>query len=56
MKKILIIHTKYRNLGGEDIAVENEVSILSKYFEIETLYYDNRKVSIYSVLVYETPS
>jgi len=51
MKKILIIHTKYRNLGGEDIAVENEVSILSKYFEIETLYYDNRKVSIFSDLV-----
>ena len=23
MKKILVIHTKYRNLGGEDIAVEN---------------------------------
>ena len=51
MKKILIIHTKYRNLGGEDIAVENEVSILSKYFEIETLYFSNQGVSIFSDLI-----
>lgn len=41
MKKILVIHTKYRNLGGEDIAVNNEVNILKKYFEVETLYFEN---------------
>ena len=28
MKKILIIHNNYRNIGGEDIAVKNEISYL----------------------------
>ena len=25
MKKLLVVHNKYQFLGGEDIAVENEV-------------------------------
>ena len=29
MKKILIIHNKYQTLGGEDIAVKNEIASLS---------------------------
>ena len=41
MKKILIIHNKYRNLGGEDIAVENEVNFLSKHYDVRTLFLDN---------------
>ena len=41
MKKILIIHNKYRELGGEDIAVSNEINLLKKHFEIETLFFDN---------------
>jgi len=41
MKKILVIHTKYRNKGGEDIAVENEVALLKKNFVIEELYFTN---------------
>ncbi len=41
MKKILIIHNKYQNIGGEDIAVDNEVSLLKNYFEVETLFYSN---------------
>lgn len=41
MKKILIVHTRYQNVGGEDIAVENEVNFLSKYFEVDTLYFQN---------------
>jgi hypothetical protein len=28
MKKILVLHNKYRFLGGEDTAVENEVEFL----------------------------
>ena len=34
MKKILVIHTKYRNKGGEDIAVENEIVLLKENFVI----------------------
>ena len=41
MKKILIVHTKYRLRGGEDIAVENETKFLKKHFQIETLTFSN---------------
>ena len=41
MKKILVIHTRYQNIGGEDIAVENEVRFLNKHYQIETLYFQN---------------
>ena len=43
MKKLLIIHTKYRNTGGEDIAVTNEVNYFSKYFNVKVVYFDNSK-------------
>ena len=43
MKKILVIHTKYRITGGEDIAVSSEVETLKKYFNVETLYFSNNK-------------
>jgi rRNA maturation endonuclease Nob1 len=51
MKKILVIHTKYRNQGGEDVAVKNEVETLSKSFIVETLYYENSELSILSDLI-----
>jgi len=41
MKKILVIHNKYRNLGGEDVSVSNEVELLSKYYETRVLYFEN---------------
>ena len=41
MEKILIVHTNYQNIGGEDIAVKNEISFLEKYFQVETLLYSN---------------
>ena len=41
MKKILVVHNKYRNLGGEDIAVANEVALLKQYFKVEELYFEN---------------
>ena len=33
-KKILIIHTHYQEKGGEDIAVDEEVKFLSKFFNM----------------------
>ena len=30
--KVLLIHTKYQNIGGEDIAVENEIKFLQDNF------------------------
>ena len=41
MKKILLVHNKYRETGGEDIAVENELNFLKKYHTVELLYFDN---------------
>ena len=45
MKKLLIIHTKYRNIGGEDIAVNNEINLFSKYFEVKVLYFYNNNLA-----------
>ena len=41
MKKILIIHNNYRQVGGEDIAVENEIEFLDNVYQVETLIFDN---------------
>jgi len=41
MKKILIIHNRYRIIGGEDIAVKNEADLLKNHFEIKVIYFDN---------------
>ncbi len=42
MKKLLLIHNNYRETGGEDIAVQNEISILEKHFIVETIYFSNK--------------
>jgi len=41
VKKILLIHTKYQNIGGEDIAVDNEIDLLEKEYEIKSLILEN---------------
>ena len=51
MKKILVINTIYRNQGGEDVAVKNEVETLRKSFIVETLYFENSELSILSDLI-----
>ena len=35
MKKILLIHNRYRYQGGEDLAVENELQLLKKDYIVE---------------------
>jgi len=55
MKKLLIIHTKYRNIGGEDIAVNNEVDLFSKYFKVKVVYFDNNNLEFpYDYLAFLT--
>lgn len=39
--KVLLIHTKYQNIGGEDIAVESEASF-KKHYELEEIYFSNQ--------------
>ena len=48
--KILVLHNKYRNLGGEDIAVSNEIEFLKKYYDVKVLYFSNNKNISLSVL------
>ena len=48
MKKILIIHNKYQNIGGEDIAVDQEVNTLKKYFDVHELYFSNNFSNYFS--------
>lgn len=45
MKKLLIIHNKYRIRGGEDIVVEQETKVLEKHFIVNSLIFSN-KVSL----------
>lgn len=40
-KKILLVHNRYQSTGGEDIAVDEEVKFLSKYFDVRTLFFTN---------------
>tara|TARA_A100001011_G_scaffold51538_2_gene49590 strand:- start:1969 stop:3117 length:1149 start_codon:yes stop_codon:yes gene_type:complete len=42
MKKILVVHNKYKLVGGEDIAVDNEILFLSKFYDVETLFFENK--------------
>ena len=48
MKKILIIHTRYMNIGGEDIAVDNELQLLNKNYEVRFLSFKNDLSNIIS--------
>jgi len=41
MKKILVIHNVYNLRGGEDIAVEKEIDLLKKYYDVKLLNYFN---------------
>ena len=51
MKKLLIIHNEYRNLGGEDIAVNNEIDFLKKYYQVRSVRYDNKIISLLKQVV-----
>uniref|UniRef100_UPI004049666C glycosyltransferase n=1 Tax=Gelidibacter sp. TaxID=2018083 RepID=UPI004049666C len=41
--KILVIHTRYRQKGGECIAAQQEIELLKKNFTVEALFFNNNK-------------
>jgi len=45
-KKILLIHTRYRSIGGEDIAFINELNFLSEYFHVENVVFSNENLKL----------
>ena len=56
MKKLLLIHNNYRQQGGEDIAVLNELELLEKNFKVKTLFYENKIKSIFDIIAFLTLS
>lgn len=50
MKKLLLIHNSYKQQGGEDIAVMNELELLNNHFEVKTLFYKNEVKNVSSIL------
>ena len=52
MKKVLVIHNKYRHIGGEDIAFDKELSLLTKYYKIEEIIFENKIKNIFLQLIY----
>lgn len=51
MKKILVIHTSYKNFGGEDVAVVSELKLLKKYYEVDTLTFKNSAENYFKLFV-----
>ena len=56
MKKLLLIHNSYRQQGGEDIAVINELELLNNNFEVKTIFYENKIKNIFDILNFFTLS
>ncbi len=50
--KILIIHTKYKERGGEDVVVESEIQLLTKSGNtVKALYFDNSQHNLQNLLL-----
>lgn len=57
MKKVLVINTKYRNLGGEDTNILEELKLLSTKYIVEYLEYSNTsKIEIFDLISFVTNS
>ena len=41
MKKILVIHNKYRIFGGEDSNISDEIRLLEKLYKVDYIEFDN---------------
>lgn len=51
MKKVLIIHNKYRIFGGEDSNIIDEISHLKQKYSVEYLEFDNsEKIKFYDII------
>ena len=48
MEKILLIHTKYQNFGGEDQSIINEIELLKKNYNVEILINTNKITNLFN--------
>lgn len=57
MKRLLIVNTKYKNFGGEDANIIDEIKLLKNLYEVDYLEFDNnKKLKIFDVLGFVTNS
>ena len=50
--KILLIHNNYREIGGEDIAVDNEIRLLKEKHDLSVIKFDNNIENIFTQIFY----
>ena len=50
MKKILLVNTEYREYGGEDANIKDELNLLSKNFVVELINFSNKSNNLASIL------
>ena len=46
MKKLLVINTKYREFGGEDSNIVDELEVLKKNYSIQYIEFDNQNFNV----------
>lgn len=51
MKKVLILHNKYIEKGGEDIAVQREIELLKEKYIVKELIFDNKDTGILNTFI-----
>ena len=57
MKKILVINTLYKEKGGEDTNIIDEVEFLNRFYDVKYIEYSNReKLNIFDFLSFLTNS
>ena len=55
MKKILVVHNKYQNIGGEDANIFDEIDQLKLSYQVEYIEYDNSiKLNIFDLIGFFT--
>ena len=51
--RILFVHNEYLEVGGEDIAVQNEIRYLKDHYQVSELIYSNNiKNYIFQILYF----
>ena len=49
-KKLLIVHNFYRDFGGEDANIKEEIEFFEKKYDLKFFYADNNeKINLYDI-------
>ena len=56
MKKILLVNTLYREYGGENANISEDLEFLNKSYEVDYLEFDNKKINILDIFSFLTSS